>query len=206
MKTNQNQLAFAIAAELPVKITKISKSKAMKTAWALRKEAAVRLGCRIHDVLMTVCLKMAYRLETFLLGEVKMGTKLSGREFRKAVKAAIGYSDETMHEITIRETNTQKQVDGKLLKKCFISIEMLGRKAPKGLMASMLWSGDFSDIEEVWLEEIKDKEQDMEFYVLKPEHIASIVSAMKGHHCGCSSIIGMAIGIEFNTNFIELLK
>ncbi len=174
-------------------------------AWAIRKAAAQAMNVRVSDVSWKVCLEMARNNETFL-GEVKMGTKLSGREFRKAVKAAIGYSDETMHEITIRETSTQKRVDGKLLKKCFISIEMLGRKAPKGLMASMLWSGDFSDIEEVWLEEIKDKEQDMEFYVLKPEHIASIVSAMKGHHCGCSSIIGMAIGVEFNTNFIELLK
>lgn len=173
-------------------------SQLNRAAWAIRKAAAQAMNVRISDVSWKVCLDMARNNET--LGEVKMSTKLSGREFRKAVKAAIGYSDETMHEITIRETNTQKRVDGKLLKKCFISIEMLGRKAPKGLMASMLWSGDFSDIEEVWLEEIT------EFYMLNSNHIASIVSAMKGHHCGCSTTIAMAIGIEFNTNFIELLK
>lgn len=191
MNANPNQLALAVAAGVPAQTVKISKSTAMKTAWALRKEAAVRLGCRVHEVLMAVCLKMAYRLETFL-GETKVGTKLKGFEFRKAVKDAIGYSDETMKKITIRETNTQKRVDGKLLKKCFISLEKLGKE------------GSSSDIEEVWLEEVV-LENDCETYVLS-EHAEKIASAMKRHRCGCSATIAMAIGIEYSTDFIELLK
>lgn len=68
MNANPNQLALAVAAAMPApkpKQTRETQSRAMKNAWALRKEAAVRLGCRVHEVLMAVCMKMAYKLETF---------------------------------------------------------------------------------------------------------------------------------------------
>lgn len=69
MNANPNQLALAVAEALPApkpKQTRETQSRTMKNAWALRKEAAVRLGCRVHEVLMAVCMKMAYRLETFI--------------------------------------------------------------------------------------------------------------------------------------------
>ena len=130
--------------------------------------------------------------------------KLKPSVFKKEMQNAIGFSSETMHTITIREANTTKKIAGKTMKKCFIVVEKLG-KGPKGLMASMLWEGDFSDIEEVWLEEAVS-ENGREIYVFSPEHVAKIVSAMKHYHCGCSATISMAAGINYSTDFIDLLK
>lgn len=62
-----NQLSSSIS-EVFLKEKKVKefRSHIMKSAWSIRKEAAARLGCPVHQVLMSVCLKMAYELATFL--------------------------------------------------------------------------------------------------------------------------------------------
>jgi hypothetical protein len=200
MNATTNQLSIAVAAALPAQTVKLSKSAVMKAAHAIQKAAAKAWNCSVREILFNVCLEMARAKETFCNKEKTMnGEKLKGYVFRKEM---LKIFPEENHQISIRETSTFR--DGK--RKVFLSIEIFNGKKPKTLMGQMLHNGNYADIHEMYISEVKVSDERGTNYSFNAEQIKMIISAMKGHQCKCSDTISMADGIDFNSQFIEMLK